>query len=420
MLALFLYAGGLQGDIDGILASPKLKGASVAVVVQEAGGEVLYSHDGDRRLLPASNEKLFTCAFALSGLGPNYRPQTRFWKEPRALVVRSPGDPTISYETLKALGKKLNPNRKPVEVSEAYRAGYPEGWQLGDLPNRYAAPVFALTVDRGSLELWSENGKLQFKPAQFDLALDWKRRTGEFSDSLDVFHHRLTLRGAIPKETKRLDTLGLPDCDYEVASLLGKSVRFVDTTPTRPPDFTQVGDPISKTMQTCLQMSDNNLAENLLLMAASHSQDLNDPYHEAIPQLKAFLKGQIGLTEADVDPADGCGMSRHNLVTANAIVKVLQWALKQPTGPLWRKMLDHPGSGTMKSRLAGISFQGKTGTLEHVSALSGYLQVGGRTVIVSILLNNFVGPSSEAKNLENMLVSKIKANLLGGTSRAIE
>jgi D-alanyl-D-alanine carboxypeptidase/D-alanyl-D-alanine-endopeptidase (penicillin-binding protein 4) len=113
-------------------------------------------------------------------------------------------------------------------------------------------------------------------------------------------------------------------------------------------------------------------------------------------------------------------MSRFDLVTASAINRLLRWALRQPTAALWRLSLDHPGAGTMKSRLAGVPFQGKTGTISHVSALSGYLEVGGRTLVVTILLNNFMCPAKDAKELENMLVDKIAVNHSGGTGRAIK
>jgi D-alanyl-D-alanine carboxypeptidase/D-alanyl-D-alanine-endopeptidase (penicillin-binding protein 4) len=200
-LLLLAFAQTLKSDLDSIVESPKLQGASVGIVVTETDGTVLYEHDPNRRLLPASNEKLFTCAFALHRLGPDFRPNTRFWKEPKALVVRSEGDPTISYESLQTLAKRLNPKRKPVRLSEAYRAGYVSTWQLDDLPNRYAAPVYALTVDRGSLELWSVDGKIELRPARFDIAIAWDGHTGPFHDTLDVFHHRLTLQGELPKGT---------------------------------------------------------------------------------------------------------------------------------------------------------------------------------------------------------------------------
>lgn len=419
-LALALQQPNLKLDLDSIVENPKLAGATVGVLVTETDGRVIYEHEAHRRLLPASNEKLFTCAFALSRLGASFRPKTLFWKERNALVVRSTGDPTMPYEALQTLAKQLNPKRKPVLVSEAYRVGYPGTWQLDDLPNRYAAPVFALTVDRGSLELWWEKGRLAFKPARFDLAVNWSNRTGPFHDELDVFHHRISIIGEAPKTDQRLDTLGLPDADFQAASVLGKRVQFVTSVPDRAPDFEYTGDPFPKTLATCLQMSDNNLAENFLLMAASKGQDLAEPYDDAVKQLKRFLHDEVGIDPDDADMVDGSGMSRHDLVKPTAINRLLRWALTQPTGALWRTSLDHPGAGTLKTRLAGVPFQGKTGTLSHVSALSGYLQAGGRTVVVTIMLNNFACSSHDAKELENLLVSKIDANLSGGTRRALE
>lgn len=422
MLALlaFVLGAGLKADLDAILASPELSGALAGVLVTERDGRLLYEHDADRRMMPASNEKLFTCAFALDALGPNFVPHTEFWKTPDALVVRSNGDPTLSYAVLQDLQHQLNPRRKPVWVSEAYRAGYPDTWELDDLPNRYAAPVYALTVDRGDLELWFTKGKVELRPSAFDIGMSWVGHDGPFHDHLDVFHHRLTLEGELPKVDQRLDTLGLPDTDFEAASVLGRSVKFVDTVPSRPPDFVYAGDPIAKTLATCLQMSDNNLAENFLLMAASQGKDLVRPYDQAIPKLRAFLHDKVGLDGPEADMQDGCGMSRHDYVTARAINKLLRWSLTQPTADLWRKSLDHPGAGTMRTRLAGVDFQCKTGTIDCVSALSGYLTVGGRTVIVSILLNNFACKSHDAKELENLLVGKMVANLSGGTGRALE
>jgi len=420
IVLLNLFAQNLKADLDAIVMSPKLRGATAGILVTETDGTVLYEHEADRRLNPASNEKLFTCAYALHVLGPDFRPNTRFWAERDALVVRSEGDPTLPYDALQSIAKKLNPRRKPVKVSEAFRAGYPATWELDDLPNRYAAPVYAFTVDRASLELWCVNGKVELRPARFDIGIERVSHTGPFHDEFDVFHHRLKLYGELPKTDKRLDTLGLPDADFQAASVLGRSVRFVTEAPSRPPDFVYTGDPIKETLATCLQMSDNNLAESFLLMAASRKGDLDDPYGQAIPQLKAFLHDQVGLDPGEADMADGCGMSRHDWVTPWAINRLLRWSLRQTTGPMWRTSLDHPGSGTLTYRLKGIPFQGKTGTIDCVSAISGYLDVDGRTVVVSIILNNFACTSHDAKELENMLVEKITVNLSGGTRRALK
>jgi D-alanyl-D-alanine carboxypeptidase/D-alanyl-D-alanine-endopeptidase (penicillin-binding protein 4) len=414
-LAIALLQSPLAMGLDSVLADPRLKGAMVAVTVQSPDGKVLYERNADLRLLPASNEKLFTCSFALHELGADFRPTTLFWKTPKALIVRANGDPTMSLHDLRVLTKQLNPKRKPVWLSEAYKPGYPDGWQLADLPNRYAAPVYALTIDRGGIELWSHDGKLEFKPDRFDIAVDRGSPSGPFKDVFDVFKNRLAVSGEVPNTDQRLDTLGLPHTDYEAARILGDGYHEVDDVPTRKPDFVQVGAPIATTMQTCLQMSDNNLAENFLLMAASRGETLANPYDQAVAKLTKFLTETIGLSPEQTSPADGSGMSRHNMETVGGIAQLLRWTLQQPTAKLWRSMLDHPGSGTLKTRMRGIAFQGKTGTLEGVSALSGFVETHQGLRVVSIIENNFTCKSSVAKGIEDEVIRKIAADTTDGT-----
>ena len=414
LLALALRSN-LTHDLNKLLANPKLEGASIAITVQGLDGRVLYQRNPNQRLLPASNEKLLTCAYALATLGPNYRPKTLFWFDNKALIVRADGDPTMPYTTLLSIQKLLNPSRKPIQLSEAYRAGYSEGWQLGDLANRYAAPVYAFTVDRGSLELWSRGGIPVLEPAPFDIAIDWTNREGPIKDRFDVFRHRITLEGAMPAKDTRLDTLGLPETDREAASLLGAEVSFIGAPPARSPDYYQLGQPLAVTLQTCLQMSDNNIAENLLFIAASRAGDLQDPYAEAIPKLKEFLAKTVGLDPDSFSPEDGSGMGRQNLVSVTALAKLLRWEWKQPTAQIWRRSLDRPGSGTMKKRMPRIWFQGKTGTLTGCSALSGYLETRRRVFVVSMISNNFLGPSSDVKAIEDRIIETIAADARDGT-----
>ncbi len=52
------------------------KGAWGVLVTDAATGEVLYARNADGYFMPASNAKLFTTAFALATLGPDYRVRT--------------------------------------------------------------------------------------------------------------------------------------------------------------------------------------------------------------------------------------------------------------------------------------------------------------------------------------------------------
>jgi PBP4 family serine-type D-alanyl-D-alanine carboxypeptidase len=95
----------LAARIDRILDRPELRGASVGIEVRrQADGEVLYEHDADRLLPPASTAKLVTCAAALRLLGKDYRFETTLVRRgPIArgvlrgdLVLVASGDPNLS------------------------------------------------------------------------------------------------------------------------------------------------------------------------------------------------------------------------------------------------------------------------------------------------------------------------------------
>src|SRR5579885_1831737 len=152
-------------NLDAVLDDPALRGAVLGVCVLDSSGKELYSRNPDLRLIPASNQKLITGAYALHELGPSYQPTTRFWKTKDAVIVDSTGDPLLSHGDLIAIKGQLKIGRKrPVWIHSAYGPLIPPGWEQDDLRNKYAAPVSAFSVDRSSFELWSENGRLFYLP----------------------------------------------------------------------------------------------------------------------------------------------------------------------------------------------------------------------------------------------------------------
>jgi D-alanyl-D-alanine carboxypeptidase/D-alanyl-D-alanine-endopeptidase (penicillin-binding protein 4) len=109
--------------------------------------------------------------------------------------------------------------------------------------------------------------------------------------------------------------------------------------------------------------------------------------------VKDFLKS-IGVAEDAVIQSDGSGLSRHNLVTPSSVVQLYTYMAKQSKySQAWRDSLTIGGvDGTLQNRFKGTRAQanvrGKTGTINQVSALSGYLTTAaGEQVVFSILVN---------------------------------
>jgi D-alanyl-D-alanine carboxypeptidase/D-alanyl-D-alanine-endopeptidase (penicillin-binding protein 4) len=70
---------------------------------------------------------------------------------------------------------------------------------------------------------------------------------------------------------------------------------------------------------------------------------------------------------------DGSGLSYANRVTSDGVVRLLRGADREPWGSTLRSALPAAGQGTLKDRLNGIVVRAKTGTLEGISALSGWV-----------------------------------------------
>lgn len=418
MLALLLLGQTLQPDLDAILDDPKLAGSVISCQVADMEGNVLYERNPDLRVMPASNEKLFTCAFALWKLGPSYQPETRIWKRRDRTVVDAPGDPMMTHERLIAAARALHLNLKlPVYLRQAYRPLIGPGWEWDDLPNKYAAPVCAFTVDRGSFELWGGAGKLQLRPFNYGIAPRWGKKSGPRQVHYDPIRRRLIFDGSLPATPTRLDTLALAEPDVCATQFLGARMIPLGQAPTTPPSLTMGGIPLKDQMKECLVKSDNNIAENLLLMAGS--RDPAHPYETATASLTQFLEQTVGIAPGDVRPSDGSGMSRHNLATARAFVLLFRWAANQPTRDIWMDALARPGAGTLQSRLAGVPFVGKTGTLDSVVALSGAVQAD-RPVYVSLIIDHFVAKTSEVRDLADRFVRRLASGTKPANAKKYE
>ena len=75
---------------------------------------------------------------------------------------------------------------------------------------------------------------------------------------------------------------------------------------------------------------------------------------------------------------DGSGLSYANRVRAQGIVKLLWAANSEPWGPVLRRALPTGGQGTLRDRLHRVKVRAKTGTLDRISALSGWVWLDDR------------------------------------------
>lgn len=404
----FLVFGRIQ-DLGDLFDDAKLRGAMVSAIVTDTDGKVLFEHNADQRVMPASNEKLFTCAFALAKKGPSYRTKTRFWFNSKGVTIASEGDPTFPSAKLGEFKSKYQLNSKHVvSLLQVYKNDRIDTWQIGDAPNRYAPAIHAFSVDKGGFELQAGPNGFSFTPHTPVLnTLRFIPGPDALKVNYDPLASRLVASGKLPASRQRVDTLSDPDPSQTAAGCLVGSktplIQTVTSTPGKLPNEVVESPPISTLIKDCLQPSDNCLAEHLLFIGSGAST-----YPTAQKSITAWLKGTVGLDETYFRCEDGSGLSRKNQTTARNVAKLLRWTYQQPTLPLWQDSLAHAGVGTLAKRLKNVNFVGKTGTLDMVSALSGFVKCkDGDTKIVSVILNHYGCTESEARDIIDRFIENV-------------
>jgi D-alanyl-D-alanine carboxypeptidase len=156
--------------------------------------------------------------------------------------------------------------------------------------------------------------------------------------------------------------------------------------------------PLSALVFETNQESNNLYAEVLLrtLQVSTQTSLSSSPDDDSaeigLKQMKATLTA-LGVNPESYVLVDGSGLSRHNLLSPDAIAQTLQLMAQTPHAKVYRASLPVAGvSGSLKNRLRNTAAQGrvyaKTGGMTGVSALSGYLDVPGyQPLVFSIIVN---------------------------------
>ncbi|MBT8398722.1 MAG: D-alanyl-D-alanine carboxypeptidase, partial [Gemmatimonadetes bacterium] len=155
--------------------------------------------------------------------------------------------------------------------------------------------------------------------------------------------------------------------------------------------------PMSEIIKAILEPSQNWMTEQLVkTLGATRGEE--GSWREGFRIESEFLTDQVGVDSLDIFYQDGSGLSAYNLLTPRALVRIFEFMRRSPHAGIFRDALASPGEdpGTLRRRLLPLEDRvfAKTGTINHVNSLSGYLLTGsGRELIFSVLTNGSGLPS---------------------------
>jgi D-alanyl-D-alanine carboxypeptidase/D-alanyl-D-alanine-endopeptidase (penicillin-binding protein 4) len=430
----------LQADLSAIFETPQFERAFWSVLVRAGdSSDDLYSLNATKLMMPGSTMKIVTAAAAAELLGWDHQFETKIVSMASTdegvlrgdLVVIGGGDPSISERsdapgTLRAIARQVR-DAGVARIEGGIIGhddlfddrGFGNGWTLDNLPYGFAAPVSALEYNEGSVDLVIRAGTsageavaIQVRPEGSGLDIDNRLVTVAESGVGTLTLHRLpgsprlTVQGQIPAKAApfaRTASVDNPTRFFASAfraALISEGVQ-VNGDAIDIDDFLAKPDlvgartlvsykspPLRQLAASMMRVSQNQYAETLLKAAGGRDR------------LQSVLKSWEIADDSYVI-ADGSGLSRYNYVTSDTLVRILQ-RLRADTkhaAPFTNTLPVAGRDGAFSRRLAGTPAEGrvraKTGTVDNVRAIAGYVEsADGETLVFSIIANNFTASTS--------------------------
>ena len=437
----------IQTRISQYLKRPGIRSTHWGMeVIDTADNQVLVSLNPDRPFTPASVLKVLTTSAALEKLGPDFRFRTGVYTNGRLLpdgtvagdlylvgrgdpnLTETPADPSEKpairdlAEKLGALGIRRVEGNVIGDDSYFDPAINGKGWTAQDLKTVYGSPICALNINNNVVwvSVWPAKAKqlvgvgMEPRTSYYrirNLGVTGSRRARRtISVRLIRGTHTIVVSGVLPGG-QSLNRYVLMEKPAEVAASILKdelqhsgivvegqvgALHSGDMSPGAHRSLTLLAErespPLVRELEIINKQSQNLHAEMLLrtLGAELGSEGTEEA---GLRVVRSFLV-EAGIESQQVSLGDGCGLSRENLVTPRFQTSLLKYISTRPYFGLFLGTLAVSGTdGTLKNRMTAEPTRGvifaKTGTLNGVSTLSGYMTTrSGRQLIFSIFAND--------------------------------
>jgi D-alanyl-D-alanine carboxypeptidase/D-alanyl-D-alanine-endopeptidase (penicillin-binding protein 4) len=394
-------------------------GAGVGVIVVSLrDGTTLYEKNAARPLVPASTMKVLTSAAALDRLGPDWRYETRLLSAAPVgpdgvldgdLFVKEPA-PRFVVERMQSSRRPPQPARIRGDVVADllyFDEQRPPEWPHSSNPNPYAAPISALAANFSTVRVTVTPGPRLGAPAEILVeplsdAILVSGRVKTTSTGRAVHASRRLERGGDGEVANRIvvsGRIGLYSGPWEAflpienpaavavaavkralqgAGIVVQGQARIGAAPEGAITLGSVpSKPLAEIVRDMNKHSQNFIAEMMQRTLGGEVFGPPASREKGARAVQAFLRS-CGVDPQTVQLTDGSGLSRSNLLTAEALARVLvrmrsdarleaSFVESLPIGGV---------DGTLERRMYGSALgrvRAKTGSVAGVTALAGYV-----------------------------------------------
>ncbi|HUX60556.1 MAG TPA: D-alanyl-D-alanine carboxypeptidase/D-alanyl-D-alanine-endopeptidase [Ignavibacteriaceae bacterium] len=396
----------LKKRIESILTRVPHETISAIIVLNPQTQDTIYSDNISDTVIPASNTKLFTTATALNLMGGDFPLSTKILSVSPLrngvlngnLYIKGYGNSLFTENDLIEMVKELkNKGVKKITgkiigddsyFDEDYSR---DDWINDELTNYRLPPVSALVLDHNRTAV-KERIRVRVARRRYRI-----KYVTVFKDvSNPPLFVAQALRAELIKNGIRVDGVAEKGITPNDADVLAESTIKLK-------DLIKVMD----------KHSDNFLAECLFKTIGAVSTGEQGNAFYSTQAVMRFIKDN-GIFSKGTSLVDGSGLSRYDLVTVGAIAGVLEkmYFDRKNYKDFYNALSVAGVDGTLRYRMAGTpaenNFHGKTGTLNGVSSLSGYLKLAnGNDLIISIVFQYRNQGAYYYREIENAIVTSL-------------
>ena len=428
-------------QINKIIVESDLDASFSIKILELRNGNTLYSLNSKKLLMPASNNKIYTCAAAIHYLGKGYQFETNIVQNSNNLYIIGGGDPDLTIMDLDSLAEAIKNKMSKVDtlfINENFMdsLNYGNGWMWDEGSWSYAAPVGPLSVNKNCIDFYinpsDQNEPVQVKTfpetdyikyvnqsmtkndttdfKKINIERDWQGRTNIFSISGNV----LDTASADTFQRNIFDP-GLFTATVFKEQLENKGVSVKNIFKTK---NSSSGSLIAKHKSDSLLLSAKNmmyesynLAAELFTKAISAKDTVHGDWPSGLKLIKAFLADSAAIDTSKLKLADGSGVSRYTLTSTDQIVKLLSYMYNSKYSKDFLLTFPYGGSeSSLKHRLIKTenNIIAKTGHLSGTSNLSGYIfSKKHGPLAFSILMSGFIGKPKPYQKLQDKIITSL-------------
>ena len=392
-LLAFLFVT-LPAQADGLLSRNGLEGSRLAYILEDAdSGERIEERDAARPMVPASTIKLITAIAALDLLGPEHRLATHLLffgqidnkRLEGDLIIEGGGDVELDMDDLMELALSVRSagidkvdGRFLVDDTKFLRVDSVNPKQPLDAPYNAGIGPLALAFSRVTM-VPDGKGHYQTLPPLVERGPAWS-----------------IVANARPNRPRPIPVRDVGMHAARTLAWLMRSMGIEVPEPVRaqPPEnskpiATIESKPVAELVEDMLLYSNNQVAETLGLAVIAHLGLRVRTLEESARILAEHVIGKIDRGDwQNFYNANHSGLSPKTRVSVDQLGELLRFGLEHHAMP---EMLATSGwSGSLLKRLkndpAALRVWAKTGSLDFVSALAGYLLADGKLRIFALMI----------------------------------